>query len=81
MVSFKIKLRTVNNAALFIAKCGTYDFDIDLKYNRYIIDAKSTLGVMSISPDCECLVDIHTDDEELIERFKEDIKLWLIGER
>lgn len=75
-----IKLGTVQNAALFTAKCGEYKEDIDLIYGRYVIDAKSLMGVLSITPDHICDVEIHTSDKIVTEKFKRDMSLWIMEE-
>ena len=80
MTKFKIKLETVNNVALFVAVCGEYDFDIDVHINRYTVDGKSIMGMMSFSPEREVYVEIYTEDEEKVQRFKQDISLWLVEE-
>ena len=44
----KIMLKTAEDAQKFVAAAMKCDFDIDVFYNRVIIDAKSILGVMSL---------------------------------
>lgn len=77
-MKFKIKLGSVNDAALFVKKCGDYEEDIDYIYGRYIIDAKSIMGVLSTDLSENAMVDFHTEDMEVINKFAEDIKLWRI---
>ncbi|MDF2886727.1 MAG: Phosphotransferase system, phosphocarrier protein HPr [Lacrimispora sp.] len=48
MKQFKIILPTVAEAKEFVAAASRCDFDIDVFYNRVIIDAKSILGVLSL---------------------------------
>ena len=68
----RICLRTVNNASLFVAKCGEYkDWDIN-----YILDAKSLMGVLSVAIDAPAYVEILTDDEKVLDNFKNDMTLW-----
>ena len=43
----KIKL-TANDVNDFVKSAGQCDFDVDVFYNRVVIDAKSILGVMSL---------------------------------
>ena len=45
MLEKKIKLTEYEEVKEFVEKC---DFDIDVFYNRIIIDAKSMLGVLSL---------------------------------
>ncbi|MBM6685530.1 HPr family phosphocarrier protein [Faecalicatena contorta] len=76
----KVLLNSTQNAALFVNTCCTYDEDIDYKSGRFILDAKSFLGVISMPLDKEAYVDIHTDDEKIRNQFISDIKLWVIKE-
>jgi len=76
----KLLLKTTQNAALFVDTCCRYEEDIDYKYGRFILDAKSFLGVISTPLDHVAYVDIHTDNEETRKHFLNDIKLWLIEE-
>lgn len=74
---FKIKLNSVNNAALFVKKCGGFEEDIDYIHGRYVIDAKSIMGIMSTDLGESAKVEIHTDNIETIAKFKEEISLWM----
>ena len=44
----RIMLGTVKDAKDFVAAATKCEFDIDVFYNRVVIDAKSLLGVMSL---------------------------------
>jgi phosphocarrier protein HPr len=43
-----IKLMDVNDVTEFVNAALKCDFDIDISYNRFIIDAKSLVGVLSL---------------------------------
>ena len=43
----RIFLATIEDAKEFVAAASKCDFDIDIFYNRIIIDAKSILGVLT----------------------------------
>lgn len=75
--TFKIKLGSVNDAALFVKKCGEFEEVIDYIHGRYIIDAKSIMGIMSTDLTDKATIQIQTDDIKIIEKFKEEITLWL----
>lgn len=47
MKETKIKLG-VNDVTNFVKAATECDFDIDVKYNRVMVDAKSILGMMSM---------------------------------
>ena len=46
--SCKIKLQEASAVKEFVQNASRCDFDIDVFYNRTIIDAKSILGVLSL---------------------------------
>ncbi len=47
MVQRKIKLRP-DEIKIFVAAASKCDFDIDIAYNRYTVDAKSIVGVLGL---------------------------------
>ncbi|MDD2979063.1 MAG: HPr family phosphocarrier protein [Hespellia sp.] len=46
--NIQIKLNAADEVAEFVAAAERCDFDIDVFYNRVIVDAKSILGVLSL---------------------------------
>lgn len=46
-VERKIKLRP-DEVKGFVAAASQCDFDIDISYNRYVVDAKSIVGVLGL---------------------------------
>ncbi len=44
----KIMLPTLEDAKAFVVAAAQCDFDVDVFYNRVVIDAKSILGVLSL---------------------------------
>ncbi len=48
MKEYSIRIPDVETAKQFCRLAGECDFDIDLVYNRVVIDAKSILGVLSM---------------------------------
>ncbi len=48
MVSVNILLNTINDVKNFVNIVSKYDFEVDLTSGRYIIDAKSIMGIFSL---------------------------------
>ena len=48
MLDKKIRLKTINDVREFVNEATKCEFDVDIFYNRIIVDAKSLLGVMSM---------------------------------
>lgn len=80
MLEVKIKLPNVNDVALFCAKCGEFEEDIDYVCGRYTVDAKSLIGILSVSLNRKCNVKLHTDDEKTKNKFLKNIKFWIVEE-
>ena len=57
----KIMLPSVEEAKHFVAEATKCDFDIDIFYNRVIIDAKSILGILSMDLNRDLTVHCYGD--------------------
>ena len=72
----KIKLNTLNDANSFVKTIDKYDYDIDAVCGRYVIDAKSIMGLLSLGIPKEVNVIIHTNNKDVISNFEDDILPW-----
>lgn len=71
MTQRKIRLHA-NDVARFVEVASKCDFDIDISYNRYSVDAKSILGVYGLDLSKELLVSYcgyNPDFEEILRVF------------
>lgn len=57
-----------------------YDYDIDAVCGRYVIDAKSIMGLLSLGIPKEIFIVIHTNNRDVISKFEEDISKWKVEE-
>lgn len=64
MLERQIKLTAADDVKDFVNAATKCDFDIDVFYNRVIIDAKSILGVLSLDLTRELTVRCNGHDEE-----------------
>lgn len=62
MAIFKITLNSINDVKNFVNIVSKYDFDIDLISERYVVDAKSIMGIFSLDLTKTITVEAHTDD-------------------
>jgi len=60
----RVFLATIEDAKQFVAAATKCDFDIDIYYNRIIIDAKSILGVLSLDLTRVLTVEYDCENEE-----------------
>ncbi|HIT65186.1 MAG TPA: HPr family phosphocarrier protein [Candidatus Ventrimonas merdavium] len=58
-----IRLATVDEVKAFVSAAMKCDFDIDVCYNRIVIDGKSILGVFSLDLRNDLVVRLHGEDE------------------
>ncbi len=64
MKSFNIILKSINDVKDFVNIVNRYDFDVDLTSGRYVVDAKSIMGIFSLDLGKPIKVDVHSDDCE-----------------
>jgi len=62
MQTFNIILNSINDVKNFVNIVNRYDFDIDLISDRYVVDAKSIMGIFSLDLTKKITVEAHTDD-------------------
>ena len=62
MKSVKIKLDTAEAVKKFVNITARYDFDPPLKSGKYVVDAKSILGIFSLDLDEPIVLEIASDD-------------------
>ena len=76
MDSFKIRLKSTEDASAFNKVVMRYACDIDFKVDHFQIDAKSLLGVIDLGIGKDATVTLISDDETLRDKFADDIKKW-----
>ena len=63
-MSQKIRLNETADVKEFVQAASKCDFDVDISYNRVIIDAKSILGVLSMDLTRVLTVQCHGESKE-----------------
>ena len=79
MVERHIRLNATEDVKEFVNEATKCDFDIDISYNRIIIDAKSLLGILSMDLTRELTVRCYGESQ----RFNEVMANYcsIIGEQ
>jgi phosphocarrier protein HPr len=71
MVSVNIMLNTIGDVKNFVNTISKYDFEVDLTSGRYVIDAKSIMGIFSLDLSKSIKLDAACDDDsKLVEELK-----------
>lgn len=74
----KIRLNSIDKVKNFVNQMSTLDADIDLISGRYVIDAKSIMGVFSLDLTHDIEIKINTESKEELEKFKNIIKTYTV---
>ena len=78
MKTVQISLNSIDKVKSFVNDLTKYDYDFDLVSGRYVIDAKSIMGIFSLDLSKPIDLNIHADDN--IDAIMETLKPYLIEE-
>lgn len=70
MLTLRIKLSLISEVEEFINETSKIKEDVDIVKGRYIVDAKSVMGLMSIGLSTPMELNIHSTDISLLEPFR-----------
>jgi len=76
MKSVSILLNTIDKVKGFVNIVSTYNGDFDLSSERYVVDAKSIMGIFSLDLSKTLRLDIH--DPEETDRAIEQLKDYIV---
>lgn len=66
MKTVSISLNSIDKAKTFVNIINRFDCDFDLISGRYVIDAKSIMGIFSLDLSEEMNLQIHEDNENAL---------------
>ncbi len=78
MKEVRISLNTIDKVKSFVNDINRYDIDFDLVSGRYIIDAKSIMGIFSLDLSKPITLSIHADSD--LEDIMNTLKPYIIEE-
>lgn len=71
-----IQLSTISDAKKFVSIVSRYDYDIDLISGRYVVDAKSIMGIFSMDISKPITMVAQTDNADAL---MEDISEFIVS--
>ena len=80
MITFDIRLSKMDDVRRFVAITSASPVDVDLAAGRYLVDAKSIMGIFSLDLTKPITLEAHTEDDTSLESelepfiFKEDVE-------
>lgn len=76
MKTVQITLNSIEKVKSFVNVISNYDYDFDLVSGRYVIDAKSIMGIFSLDLSKPITLNIHATTN--IDNILEDLKPYLV---
>lgn len=78
MKTVTIRLNTFTKVNEFVRLAGKSDLDIDLVSGRYVIDAKSIMGIFSLDLSKDIQMNVHYENEADADKFISTVKKFLV---
>ncbi len=81
MQKYEIRLTLAENVKQFVNIVNRYNFDMDLRAGRHVVDAKSILGIFSLDLSRTITLEIEDADaapKEQIDALLKDIAPFLV---
>ncbi len=75
MKTFNLLLNSINDVKDFVNIVSKYDFDADLTSGRYVVDAKSIMGIFSLDLSKPIKVTVHDDN---CDAFINELKKFIV---
>lgn len=75
MKSIYVLLDTVDKVKLFVNLVNKYDGEFDLVSGRYVVDAKSIMGIFSLDLSKKIRLDVNSSE---VESFIADAKEFIV---
>ena len=76
MKTVQISLNSIDKVKSFVNDISKFDFDFDLVSGRYVIDAKSIMGIFSLDLSKPIDLNIHANEE--MDAILEVLKPYII---
>lgn len=71
MKTLNITLNSIEDVKSFVSIVSKYNYDIDLTSGRYVVDAKSIMGIFSLDLSSPIKVEIFSDEcDELLKELE-----------
>lgn len=77
MKTVQISLNSIDKVKAFVNDISKYDFDFDLVSGRYVIDAKSIMGIFSLDLSKPIDLNVHAEGSSL-DNVLEALKPYII---
>lgn len=76
MKAIKVSLNSIDKVKVFVNIIAKYDSDFDLVSGRYVIDAKSIMGIFSL--DLSKPIELTIHDDSVADEVTESLKNFIV---
>ena len=76
MKTLKISLNSIDKVKAFVNEISKFDCDFDLVSGRYVIDAKSIMGIFSL--DLSKAIDLNIHDDDNIDEILKTLAPYIV---
>ena len=77
MKTVKISLNSIDKVKSFVNEITKFDYDFDLVSGRYVIDAKSIMGIFSLDLSKPIDLNIHADNAADVDTILEGLTPYI----
>lgn len=77
MCEAQIKLNTIEDVKNLVSDVTGFDCDFEIVSGRFVVDAKSIMGIFSLDLSKKLKLVIRSDDEFEVDRIKNKIKRFI----
>lgn len=79
MKTVQISLNSIDKVKSFVNEITKYDYDFDLISGRYVIDAKSIMGIFSLDLSKPIELNIHVEEEVDTNAILNILQPYIVG--
>ena len=79
MTAVQINLNSIEKVKSFVNEITKFDAEFDLVSGRYVIDAKSIMGIFSLDISKPIDLNIHADSDAEFKEIMNAIKAYLVA--
>ena len=80
MKTVKIRLSSIQDVRNFVDVVTKHNVDVDLSSGRYVVDAKSIMGIFSLDLLSPITLSVQTEDAVAAEALLADVKSFIVEE-
>lgn len=78
MKTVQIFLNSIDKVKSFVNDISKFDYDFDLVSGRYVVDAKSIMGIFSLDLSKPIDLNIHTESETSVDEILDVLSPYII---